>query len=252
MRGQRNGIQILRAVAARERPVVLFLDDVQWASDTPLAFLDMILDQEPVEGLLVVCTYREHAGAGPDPLTARLPRWWQRTGVRHLRLDDLALPGLTAMVADVLGVAPRTAAPLAEQLHPSTSGNPYVTMELLGALVREGVLAPTEDGWQWDRDAVHERLDRAEVEALLIARVADAPTGDPAGGGDDGLPGRPGGGGRAGHGHRPVTRGSRGGTRAGPRRRRPGRGARSSGDHPVPARPHPGRGARRDGPRVTA
>src|SRR4051794_37796654 len=137
----------------------------------------MILDEEPVEGLLVVCTYRGHEVGGPDPLSARLPRWWQRTGVRHLRLDDLALPGLTAMVADVLGVAPRTAAPLAEQLHPNTSGNPYETMELLGALVREGVLAPTEDAWQWDRDAVHERLDRAEVDALLIARVADAPPG---------------------------------------------------------------------------
>src|SRR4051794_21828489 len=177
VRGQRNGIQVLRAVAARERQVVLFLDDVQWAAHTPLAFLDMILDEEPVEGLLVVCTYREHEVAGPDPLAARLPRWCQRSGVRHLRLDGLALPGLTAMVADVLGVAPRTAALLAEQLHPSTSGNPYVTMELLGALVREGVLAPAEDGWRWDRDAVHERLDRAEVDALLIARVADAPPG---------------------------------------------------------------------------
>src|SRR4051794_12954920 len=176
VRGQRNGIQVLRAVAARERPVVLFLDDVQWAAHTPLAFLDMLLDEEPVEGLLVVCTYRGNEVAEPDPLTA-LPRWLQRIGVRHLRLDGLALPGLTAMVADVLGVAPRTAAPLAEQLHPSTSGNPYVTMELLGALVREGVLAPTEDGWRWDRSAVHERLDRAEVDALLIARVADAPPG---------------------------------------------------------------------------
>src|SRR3954453_11379812 len=176
VRGQRNGIQVLRAVAARERPVVLFLDDVQWAAHTPLAFLDMLLDEEPVEGLLVVCTYRGNEVAEPDPLTA-LPRWLQRIGVRHLRLDGLALPGLTAMVADVLGVAPRTAAPLAEQLHPSTSGNPYVTMELLGALVREGVLAPTEDGWQWDRGAVHERLDRTEVDALLIARVADAPPG---------------------------------------------------------------------------
>src|SRR4051794_20931500 len=175
VRGQRNGSQVLRAVAARERPVVLFLDDVQWAAHTPLAFLDMMLDEEPVEGLLVVCTYRGHEAAGPDPLAARLPRWLQRTGVRHVRLDDLALPGLTAMVSDVLGVAPRTAAPLAEQFYPSTSGNPYVTMELLGALVREGVLAPTEDGWRWDRDAVHERLDRAEVDALLIARVADGP-----------------------------------------------------------------------------
>src|SRR4051794_5257104 len=177
VRGQRNGIQVLRAVAARERPVVLFLDDVQWAAHTPLAFLDMLVEEEPVEGLLVVCTYRGHEEAGPDPLAGRLPRWWQRTGVRHLRLDGLALPGLTAMVADVLGVAPGTAAPLAKQLHPSTSGNPYVTMELLGALVREGALAPTEDGWQWDRDAVHERLDRTEVDALLIARVADAPPG---------------------------------------------------------------------------
>ncbi len=42
-RAQRNSVEILRVVASRERPVVFFVDDLQWAGRTPLGFVDLVL-----------------------------------------------------------------------------------------------------------------------------------------------------------------------------------------------------------------
>ena len=45
VRGQRNGVRILQAVAPPQRPIVLFLDDLQWVGRTPLGFVDLLLDE---------------------------------------------------------------------------------------------------------------------------------------------------------------------------------------------------------------
>jgi signal transduction histidine kinase len=175
VRGQRNGVQILRAIASRERPVLMFFDDVQWAGRTPLGFIEILLDEEPIEGLLLVCAHREPEVGGTDPFATHLPRWRERAGVRQVPLGDLPVPSLVTMVADMLRVSPEKAADLAGQLHLRTSGNPYVTVELLGALRRDGLLSPTPIGWQWDTATVRTRLNRTEVGELLIARVAATP-----------------------------------------------------------------------------
>ncbi|MEV0074341.1 AAA family ATPase [Amycolatopsis sp. NPDC050768] len=174
-RMQQAGVQGLRAVASRDRPVVVFLDDLQWGGRTPLGFVDLVLSEEPVEGLLLVGAYRDVEVDAAHPLTALLSRWREQAGVRWLGLDNLAVPSLVAMVAEVLRADRATVAGLAEMLSERTSGNPYETVELLNALQREGVLAATAAGWRWDDAAVRARLGQSEVAGLLAARVAAMP-----------------------------------------------------------------------------
>jgi predicted ATPase len=59
VRAQRTAVAVLRAVASPKQPVVLFLDDLQWAGRTPLGVVDLLLSEEPVEGLLLVGAYRD-------------------------------------------------------------------------------------------------------------------------------------------------------------------------------------------------
>jgi hypothetical protein len=140
IRGQRNGIQVLRAVASPQRPMVLFFDDLQWAGRTPLGFIDLLLDEDPIEGLLVVGVHRQDGTSIPDPLGASLTRWADRGGVRQLRLDNLPVASQVSMVAAMLHADPAAAADLAEVIEPHTAGNPYEIVELLNGLRRDGVL----------------------------------------------------------------------------------------------------------------
>ena len=174
-RAQRAAAAALRAVASPKRPVVVFLDDLQWAGRAPLGFVDLVLSEEPVEGLLLVDAYREDDVDAAHLLAAPLSRWLDQATVRHLRLVNLPGPGLVTMVTEMLHVDRAAAAGLAEVIEPHTRGNPYETVELLDALRRDRLLAATAAGWRWDNAAVRAHLGRSEVAGLLAARAAALP-----------------------------------------------------------------------------
>ena len=154
---------------------MVFLDDLQWAARTPLGVVDLVLSEEPVEGLLLVGAYRDGDVDATHPLAAPLSRWQDQDGVRRLRLDNLPVSGSALMMAEMLRVDPAAAAGLAEMVQPHTSGNPYETVELLNALRRDSVLAATAAGWRWDAGAARARLGQSEVAALSAARVDAMP-----------------------------------------------------------------------------
>ncbi|OHV35275.1 MULTISPECIES: diguanylate cyclase [Pseudofrankia] len=176
-RAVRTSLEILRAVASRKRPVVFFVDDLQWAGRTPLGLFDLVLGgEEQVEGVLLVAAYREGDVDAAHPLAPMIARWRrQPAGPRQLRLDNLPPEGQAALVADLLHLEPAAATKLAEMIVPATGGNPYETVELLNALRHDGVLAGGEGGWRWDRTRLRRRLARADVTGLLAACLAASP-----------------------------------------------------------------------------
>jgi hypothetical protein len=175
VRAQRASVAVLRAVASRKRPLVVFVDDLQWAGRTPLGFIDLVLCEEPVEGLLLVGAFRDGELDAAHPLAGPLSRWRDQAGVERLRLDNLPPSGLAGLVAEMLHVGPAAAAGLAKLINPYTSGNPYETVELCNALRRDGLLAATAAGWRWDTAAVRTHLGGSEVAGLLAGRVAALP-----------------------------------------------------------------------------
>jgi predicted ATPase/signal transduction histidine kinase len=175
VRAQRAAAQVLRAVASPKRPVVVVIDDLQWAGRTPLGFVDLMLSEEPTCGLLLVGVYREGDMEAAHPLAAGLSRWREQAGVRHLHLGNLPLPGLVTMVAEMLHTDLATAAALSEVIAPQTSGNPYETAELLNALRRDGVLTVTPAGWRWDQAAVRGHLSRSETAGLRDGQAEAVP-----------------------------------------------------------------------------
>ena len=164
----------LRAVASTRRPLVVFIDDLQWGGGVPLGFVDMVLSNEGSEGLLLVGAYREGHVDPSHPLAALLSRW-REAAVPHIPLRDFDRPDLVIMLGEMLHVAPAVAAELGEVLEPHCHGNPYETVELLNALRRDGVLTAASDGWRWETAAVRAHLTRAEAGGLPVSRVAAMP-----------------------------------------------------------------------------
>ncbi|SDT41849.1 diguanylate cyclase [Actinoplanes derwentensis] len=165
---------LLRTVVSADRPVVFFLDDLQWATGTAFSFLDDVLDRADLPGLLVLGAYREEAVDAAHPLSAVLARLHRERGDdAEVRLDNLSATDLGVLIAEMLRLpeAERLATVLAER----TRGNPFDTVELLGALRREGVLVPEGGGWRWDAAAVRDFVGHGDVVALLGTRIAGLP-----------------------------------------------------------------------------
>jgi signal transduction histidine kinase len=174
-RAQRTASLVLRAVASRKRPLVVFVDDLQWAGRTPLGAVDLVMSEEPVDGLLLVAAYRDGDVDAANQLATPLSRWRDQAGVRHLRLVNLPAPSLVTMVAEMLHADRATTAGLVEAIERRTHGNPYETVELLDGLHREGALAATTDGWRWDAAAVRAHLGQSGAAGPAAGRVEAMP-----------------------------------------------------------------------------
>ena len=165
----------VRAVASGNRPVVVFVDDLQWAGRTPLGFVDLVLSGPPMEGLLLVGAYRDSEMDAAPVLAGLLSRWLDQAGVRQLQLGNLPESGSVVMVAEMLRTDRATAAGLATLIGPHTGGNPYETVELLNGLRRDGVLRAAAGAWRWEAAAVRAALGRAGVAGRPGGRVAALP-----------------------------------------------------------------------------
>ncbi|GAA1610200.1 diguanylate cyclase domain-containing protein [Actinoplanes couchii] len=173
-RVRKASITLLRTVASAARPVLFFLDDLQWATGSAFSFLDDVLDRADIPGLLVLGAYREEEVDEAHPLSAVRERLHRERGdAAEVRLDNLSATDLGVLIAEMLRLP--EAEVLAGLLAERTRGNPFDTVELLGALRREGVLVPEGGGWRWDPAAVRDFVGHGDVVALLGARIAALP-----------------------------------------------------------------------------
>ena len=172
----RTAPDLIRGAVSSTRPLVLFLDDIQWAGPRGMDTIDALLAAAGLDGLLLVVAFREEEIDAVHPLAVMMNRW-DRLGrpARRLRLANLAPEGTGRLVAEMLRLPVGECAPLASLLIERTGGNPYETMEFVNTLRRDGVLALGVDGWTWDPATVHRHLGSGNLIHLLTKRLTDLP-----------------------------------------------------------------------------
>nr|WP_221383210.1 diguanylate cyclase [Actinoplanes polyasparticus] len=168
--------EILLAVVSPERPLVLVLDDLQWASRSALSFTDALLTDPDLRGLLLVGAFREDEVGPGHPLTALRERW-NRIGASPLSLRMQPLPAVdqARMLAAMLQLEPGRARDLAGAIDHGCRGNPLDMIELINALRRNNVLVPGDTGWIWDDDEVVRHIGEGDVLDLLADRLQRLP-----------------------------------------------------------------------------
>lgn len=169
-------LDLLRVVASPARPVVMVVDDLQWAAQLPIALVHAVLTDHSMRGLLLVCAYREAEVDAAHPLAAMLPRWARLDPPPlALALRNLPPTELAALLAEMLRLAPPEAARLAQAVGERSDGNPFDTVQLLDALRRDGALVLGADGWAWDATTIRRHIGQGNVIDLLATRIAALP-----------------------------------------------------------------------------
>ena len=134
-----DGLTGFLRAAARRRPLVLALDDLQWA-DTPSLLLLQFLAREFADiGLLVVATYRP-GGLAPDhPLSTTLAALSRERACQQLAMAGLARAEIARFVE--LLARRRPPSRIVAALDERTEGNPLFLHEAVTLLSRSGQLA---------------------------------------------------------------------------------------------------------------
>ena len=137
--------------AAGRRPLLVVLDDVQWADESSLLVLRHLADRAPDAPLLLVATLRDVTPDGP--LAAVLPELHRAPSVERVQLHGLD-EGEVGLQLDELGASGVTAA----EVHGATGGNPFFVREVARA-VTDGTWSPGNPP-RTVREAVRGRIDR--------------------------------------------------------------------------------------------
>ncbi|HVZ44271.1 MAG TPA: AAA family ATPase [Ramlibacter sp.] len=165
-------VDLLGAIASPERPVVMVLDDLQWAGAISLRAFERLMNDPSLRGLLLVGVHRTEEAGPAELLPAKLDQWSaQPEPPTRIALGPLTLQDLGELTSGMLRLAPQPARALAEAVNALTGGNPFDTVETLNALRREGVLSLDEAGWRWDEAKVRRFVGRGNVVDLLAARI---------------------------------------------------------------------------------
>jgi diguanylate cyclase (GGDEF)-like protein/PAS domain S-box-containing protein len=158
----------------RNRPLVIFLDDLQWTDRDTLFFLNYLLADSATPDVLVVGSYRDSDNSASHPLAQSLKRL-RESGVpmTDIQLSPLSCADSAAMIGDVLGIAADRAMPLASLVHRKTAGIPLFALHFLNRLEREGHLRydPVSSSWTWDVDAINAQGYSDNVIDIMLAAI---------------------------------------------------------------------------------
>jgi len=148
---------------ARDRPLVVVLDDLQWAQPLLLDLVEHIADWSHDAPILLIVMARQ------ELLELRLSWGGGKRFATTLSLEPLSAAETGELVENLLGRA-ELPATVFDRIRAAAEGNPLFVEELLGMLIDEGALAREEGRWSARRDLAGLAVPPT-IQALLAARL---------------------------------------------------------------------------------
>jgi predicted ATPase len=163
-----------------ESPLVLFLDDLQWADNASLGMLRLLMTVQHGRCLLLVGAFRDNEIDGAHPLRPTLDEI-TRAGatVTWQTLGPLCPEDVQALMSDALGLPGEACADISQLVFARTQGNPFFLVELLRALHEDGMLwfDAAAGRWRWDAERIVAAGIPDDVVDLMATRLERLPPG---------------------------------------------------------------------------
>ena len=147
--------QFLKIFCQPSHPLVLFLDDLQWADSASLKLIQLLMSDRDSQYLLMIGAYRDNEVNPAHPLIQTLEKIRESgAAINNITVKALQLNHVGQLIADTLNessCASRIKS-FSELLFNKTQGNPFFLTQLLKVLSSEQLLTyDTFIGiWQWD------------------------------------------------------------------------------------------------------
>jgi class 3 adenylate cyclase len=170
-----DSVTSLLLATARDRPLMIVLDDLHWADEPSLLLLRFATRELGSSGLLILGTYRDVELGRHHPLARVLGELSAVEGSARIPLKGLSVAAVERYIEMTSG-SPSPAG-LAETVQEQTDGNPFFVGEVVRLLASEGKLtagvSPAElQIPQGVREVIGRRLDRLSEETNRALRVA--------------------------------------------------------------------------------
>jgi len=154
--------KFIRVFTSKEHPLVMFIDDLQWADNASLKLMELLMSDTDSSYLLFLGAYRDNEVSPVHPLVLTLEEISKAGAtVNTITLGPLDEAATNHLVADTLSCGLALAKPLTDMVMTKTKGNPFFSTQFLKFLHENGPIAFNFEEGYW-------QCDLARVQALAI------------------------------------------------------------------------------------
>ena len=164
----------LQAISLPEHPVVIFIDDMQWADSASLKLLTTLLDETSDSSALSIVAYRDNEVNSTHPFAVCLEEL-AKAGViiRDIALPNLSRESMHALISETLQVEEMVSTDLASLIFEKTYGNAFFVKAFLESLYEQKLLVFDFDQltWMWDIAKIKQQNITNNVVELMQDRI---------------------------------------------------------------------------------
>lgn len=167
-----NQISDLLIEISEERPVIFFLDDLQWIDESSAALMQHLARKVPDHKIMLFGAYREDELKYAEeelPLQDILNRMKQEDLVKIIRVSRLDQLSVSEYIADYIGLE-EVPDDFSWKLYRESEGNPFYLTEILDALLREGIIEPGSFFWDVE-DKISEISVPSSIKEITTRRI---------------------------------------------------------------------------------
>ncbi|MFW6272122.1 MAG: ATP-binding protein, partial [Desulfosalsimonas sp.] len=170
----------------RAHPLVLFLDDLQWADPDSIELLKDIAFDRDQGFFFFIGAFRDADVPPHHPMMLAAEEIMQGGGnIETLRLEPLEESRTNRIISGFLRCLPEDSAPLASVIQEKTLGNPFFVNQFLKDLYESGEIEPAPSGgWKWNLESITqmqvtdnvvdfmaEKIQRLPAESMEIIKI---------------------------------------------------------------------------------
>ena len=171
-------LNFVESLCNPEHPIILFLDDLQWADSDSLLLLNKIITEKKIQYLFIIGSYRNNEVDEQHPLMEFLKELRQHNAVINIiELHDLGPADIEQLLQDSLGCSREKSISLAKLIYQKTHGNAFFTHQFLHALREEKLLLFSfkKHQWQWDVRQIAAKNITDNAADLLAKKISNLP-----------------------------------------------------------------------------
>jgi len=168
-----------RAICQQDHPLILFIDDLQWADSASLNLLKTLMTDTDNRYFLIVGAYRDNEVEAHHPLVMtieELQKWGAL--VNTISLENLVKEDVNTLIAEALTSQRLSTQSLSDLVYQKTQGNAFFTHEFLKSLYQQALLVfeLKNQEWQWDINKIAALDMTSNVVELMASKIKLLPT----------------------------------------------------------------------------
>ncbi len=163
----------INTFAAEGHPLVIFLDDLQWADAASLKLIEMFITVR-AEYLYLIGAYRDNEVDPAHPLRRTIEEIEKRGAeVETIQLQLLMETHVNQLLSETFSCDLERSKPLAGLCFAKTRGNPFFLGQFIHSLYRDGLIFfnSAEGIWQWDETKTRQTDITDNVVDLMVSKI---------------------------------------------------------------------------------